>query len=297
MTLSFKDFLSTLVVEELHPELKAIVKAKTNKPKQALLTSKIKELSERGEKTGIEGNMPKGSSRAYMRSDTSHTIDLDGSPANIPIGTKVAIRAKLDEHHNKNEHRGLSLGALQNHAENANDEINNKYRVLKKGIDNKTFTTNKKHGIFPPLIGHDNKHHEWSQVGHAKDVTKKDFQEYTKTPSHPEGISHDEFRQSLERSHEQRQGRYHPGNEEWEKNLDKVSKHPLVKKFDHYHEHTGNPPYDYKNIENMGVFQHPDGPKYIVARDHGFSHDVAGAYRKAGIRAVGDSLGLLTKDK
>ena len=49
----FKDFLDSLIVESLHPELSKIVSSDTsNKSKQSQLANKIKDLTSRGEKTG-----------------------------------------------------------------------------------------------------------------------------------------------------------------------------------------------------------------------------------------------------
>lgn len=281
MLATFKDFVDGLVLEELHPEIRDVLSSSSGPSKQTQLANKIKDLSARGEKTGIEGNMPEGSSRAYLKHDTSHRVMLDGRPATIPIGTKVAIRARLDKYHNKRQHDGMGLGQLQNKAEAGDHWVNNNYRVFREHPDKDgEFKTNE-HGIFPPLIDHDHENHHWSKVGHAKDVTKKDFKELTKTESHPEGISHDEFTHALDRFHERQNGKYHKGNEQWEKKLDKVDEHPLVQNFQDYHGNTGHPTYDYHQIKNLGVFQHPDGPKMVVARDHGFDTEVAHAYSKA----------------
>lgn len=286
---SFKDFLQNIIFEELHPELQSIVSAKSSgKSKQTQIANKVKELTSKGEKTGIEGNMPKGSSRAYLKHEDSHKIMLDGKPAMVPVGTKVAIRSTLDRHHNSKEYDGHSLGALQNKAEGGDHWVNQQYRVLnehphKDGV----YKTNTEHGIFPPLIAHDHEHHQWSKVGHVKDISKEDFKNLTKTESHPKGITHKEFTDSLERFHDRNNGKYWEGNEAHEKHLDHIDEHPLVQKFQDYHGNTGNPPHDYRQIKNMGVWHHPDGSKHIVARDHGFDTDVAHAYRKARQKAAG----------
>jgi hypothetical protein len=280
---TFKEFINNVIVENLHPEIKDIVTNQSNNAKQTLLANKIKDLSVRGERTGIEGNMPKGSSRAYLKHDSSHKIHLDGMPASIPVGTKVAIRASLDKHHNKKNYDGMGLGALQNQAEGGDHWVNSNYRVLTEHPDKPGhFKTNLSHGIFPPLIDHDHENHEWTQVGHSRDIkSKSEFKELTRTKSHPEGISHEDFVDALQRTHDQQNGRYHEGNPQHEKNLDHVSEHPLVEKFADYHNNTGNPPSDYRSLQNIGVFHHPDGHKMIVARDHGFNTEVAHAYKQA----------------
>lgn len=280
MITRFKDFLENLVAEELHPELHSIVSGgETGVSKQTRIANKVKELSSRGEKTGIEGNMPKGSSRAYLQHDTGHKITLDGKPAIIPVGTKVAIRSALDKHHKKHEFDGHSLGELQNRAEGGDHWVNQQYRTLTHH-EGDHFKTNE-HGIFPPLIDHDHEGHQWSKVGHAKDINAGDFKNLTKTESHPEGITHKDFTRALNRFHEQNNGKYWGGNKQSEAHLDHVSEHPLVQKFMDYHGNTGHPTYDYQQIKNLGVWHHPDGSKHIVARDHGFDTDVAKAYQKA----------------
>lgn len=280
---TFKEFISNLVVEELHPELHDIIKSKgSTVSKKTRIANKIKDLSSRNEKTGIEGNMPSGSSRAYLKHEDSHTINLDGKPARIPVGTKVAIKASLDSHHKKSDYDDLSLGALQNRAEGGDHFVNSHYRVLHEHPDKPGhFKSNHDSGIFPPLIDHDHENHEWTHVGHCKDVSQKDFKEHTKCESHPKGISHKEFCDSMNRFHERNNGKYWGGNKEHESKLDHIDSHPLVQKFQDYHGNTGHPTYDYQQIKNMGVFHHPDGHKMIVARDHGYDTDTQSAYVNA----------------
>ena len=273
--------MSEIILESLHPELQTIVKSKTsNTSKQTQLAKKIKDLVSRGENTGLEGNMPKGSSRAFLRHADPHHITLDGKETAIKTGTKVAIKASLDKYHNAGDHDDLKLGAMQNRDENGDHWTNNHYRILTKKDDNH-YETNKEDGIFPPLIDHDHDHHEWSHVGAARDIRAGEFHTLTKTKEFPKGISHKEFTTALERNHERNNGRYWERGEAEEAHLDHVESHPLVQRFTNYHDNTGHPPYDYRQIKNLGVFEHPDGTKHIVARDHGFSTEVAHAYTNA----------------
>ena len=279
MIANFKDFINNVIVESLHPELQQIITSPTtNEAKQNLLANKIKNLTSRGESTGIEGNMPKGSSRAYLKHAEPHPATVDGKQVNLETGTKVAIKADLDKHHNKANHDGMSLGAMQNHAENGDQWVNDRYRVLTHHGDN-NFTTNEG-GIFPPLIEH-SKNHEWSHIGHARNVSSKEFKDITKTSEHPKGISHDDFVRTLNRFHDRNNGKYWASTPEVEKHLNHVESHPLLQKFRDYHGNTGYPPYDYMQIKNMGVYDHPNGSRHIVTRDHGFSTDVMGAYKDA----------------
>ena len=279
----FKEFLSNVIVEELHPELKDIVVNKsTYKSKQTQLANKIKELTERGEKTGIEGNMPKGSSRAYMKHEEKEKIHIDGKPTDMEVGTKVAIRSSLDKHHNEYAHDGLKLGAMQNRAEGGDHWVNKTYRTLTETDKPGHFKSNHDSGIFPPLIDHDHEGHEWSKVGHVRDASSADWKKITKTDSHPKGITHQEFYESLMRFHNKNNGKYWDRSPEKEKHLDHIEEHPLVQRFIDYHSNTGNSPTDYQQKKNLGVWKHPiDGSEHIVARDHGFDSDVESAYATA----------------
>lgn len=285
---NFKDFLDNVIVENLHPELQNVVLGgASNKSKQTQLANKIKDLTSRGETTGIEGNMPKGSSRAYLQHSEPENTIVDNKIVPMKVGTKVAIRATLDKHHDASKHDGLGLGALQNKAEGGDHWVNNNYRVLSdKG--NGHFETNTDHGIFPPLIDHDHRDHQWTKVGHARDVKAADWKKLTKTEDHPQGITHKDFVDTLVRFHNRNNGKHWEGSAAKEANMDKVEEHPLVQKFIDYHGNTANPPHDYRQQKNLGVWKHPvDGSEHIVARDHGFDHEVQGAYRDANKKHMG----------
>jgi hypothetical protein len=282
MLSNFKDFMDNVIVENLHPELQNVVLGGgSNKSKQKQLADKIKDLTSRGESTGIEGNMPKGSSRAYMQHAEPENVIVDKKIVPMKVGTKVAIKSVLDRYHNHKEHDGLHLGAMQNHAENNDHWVNNTHRVLTHKGDGH-FETNTDSGIFPPLLDHDERDHQWTKVGHARDVKASDWKKLTKTKDHPKGITHSDFVNTLVRFHNRNNGKHWEGSAEKEKNLDKVEQHPLVQKFIDYHGNTGNSPADYRQQKNLGVWKHPvDGSEHIVARDHGFNHEVEGAYRAA----------------
>jgi hypothetical protein len=271
------------LTENLHPELDSIVKSKLPN-KQTLIAKKIRDLSSRGENTGIEGNMPKGSSRAYLKENQNHHTVIDGKPAAFKVGTKVSIRAALDKHHDHDSHDGMSLGQLQNKAEGGDHLVNHHYRILTKNDDG-SYKSNKDKGIFPPLVDHDHENHNWTRIGHCRDIKAGEFNKLTKCDTHPKGISHKDFCDSLERFHNKNNGRYWKQSDSVEKHLDHVSEHPLVQKFMDYHGDFAAPPHDYRQKKNMGVFEHPDGSAHIVARDHGFDHEVSEAYRKARINS------------
>jgi hypothetical protein len=275
--LKFTEFLESIITENLHPELKSIIKSAPAKSRKSLLLKRIKELSDRGEKTGIEGNMPQGSSRAYLKHEEPHEATVDGKPGKFQVGTKFGINGSLEKHHDKSKHDGESLGQMQNRIENGDHYINSQYRILEKKDDGK-YVSNKESGIFPPIVDHDHENHDWSTVGHSKDIKAGEFRKLTKTKEHPQGISHHEFTEALIRQHHKDKSKYWAGSPPHEEHMNHITKHPLVERFlDHQRNYDSNP-LDYRQRKNLGVFEHPDGSKHIVARDHGFNDEVSKAY-------------------
>lgn len=247
----------------------------------------IKRAARIGRRMGVSpvtAKFGEGSSRLYMKLKQPEKITLDGKPTKIKTGVKVALRPapELRKTYERGKREGeydrSSVGAMQNEAENGDSYVNSRYRILTKNSDG-THSTNTEHGIFPPLMDHDKKDHEWAHVGHTEDLNDQKFGELTKTESHPNGISHYNFMQALERDHSRNNGTYFPRERAREKVLDKVEQHPLVQKFLNHQRETGTPPADYDQIENLGVFTHPHtGEKHIVARDHGFDANVEKVY-------------------
>ena len=287
MIINFNEFLRTIIVENLHPELQDIINKKainddTKLKKITQIAAKTMELKKRGEKTGIEGNMPRGSSRAYLKHQEPHDAIVDGKATKLKMGTKIAIDSSLDDHHLKENFDDKSLGEMQNDAEMGDETVNSKYRILTKDSGNpNNYTSNKQRGIFPPLFNYDNGNSQWANVGHADDITKDKFNKLTVTKEFPNGISHSSFCDVLDRNYNRQKGNYWPTIPTTEKYLDDLESHPLVKKFKDYHDEHKHPAFDYRQISNMGVWKHPDGSEHIVARDHGFSTRVSDAYHAA----------------
>jgi hypothetical protein len=284
-TIGFREWMRCIVSESLHPELHSIISSEPGQgirsSKQIAITKKIKDLHERGEDTGIAGNTPKGSSRLYLPHREPHKVTLDGKEVHLETGTKVVIRSTLDQYHNKAKHDGMSVGAIQNHAENADHFVNNTYRTIVKDHTTNEYHSNKEMGIFPPIIDHDHKNHEWSHIGHAANISGKEFQDLTKTDTHPQGIRHKDFYAALMRNYKQHNGTHWNHGEREEAHLDHVSQHPLVQKFIDHQDNTGFPPHDWSGLRNMGKWKHPDGSEHIVARDHGFDANAMKVYADA----------------
>jgi hypothetical protein len=291
MIYSLKEFLDNIIVESLHPELEDIVVNSRTKPgtsKLTLLAKKIKDLTARGENTGIEKNkngkenMPKGSSRAYLPLKDPEHITLDGKPTAVKTGMKVAIRAALDRSHDHKKYGNMSLGQLQNEAEGGDHFVNSNYRVITKDHHTNEYKSNTESGIFPPLIDQDRDGHEWLHVVHIDKITPKKFRDLTKTESHPGGLYHSQFCEALEREWNKDHGKHWSRGPESEKRIDHALSHPLVQKFLDHQRNLDSPPHDYRQLGNLGIFTHPHtGKQNIVARDHGFSRNVMEAYHEA----------------
>lgn len=275
-----ENLYSENLTESLHPDLQKIVEAPTtNVSKQTLLSKTIRKLKENNQETGLEGNMPKGSSRAYLKHKEKYPIKVDGKDTHIETGIKVAIKSNLDKHF-ENHHWGTkSLGHLQNEAENNDGYVDKRYRILTHEKGNE-YSSNEEHGIFPPLIHHDEEEHEWSHVGHAKDLDASKFKHLTKNKDFPKGITHSDFVGALERDWNRNNGKHWKGSNEKESHLDKIEKHPLVQKFLDHQREMDFPPHDWKQKKNLGTIE-VNGKEHIVGRDHGFNHTVMDAYHNA----------------
>lgn len=280
--ITFGEFTKYVLHEQLHPDLKAIIsgKAPSTKKMQTQIADTIKSITSRGEDTGIARNTPKGSSRLYIPIQEPHRINLDGVPASVASGMKVAIKSPMDAYHNRQEHDGYSLGELQNRVEDGDYYSRSRYHVLTKNEDG-SFTSNKEDGIFPPRFDSDPHGYVWSHIGHADNLTASSFRKTTVTPDFPKGISHDQFSEALTVEWNKDHGKHWPMTDEGEEDHKKLLDHPLIQRFLNHQREYYSPPHDYRSIKNLGLFQHPDGTSHIVARDHGYNGDVQKAYKNA----------------
>jgi hypothetical protein len=280
---TLREFIDLL--ESAHPELQQVLKARPGYVSKArLVAKKINELISRGESTGVEEKMPKGSSRAYVKETKPTPVTIDSKNTSMETGYKIAIPASLDRTHDKKKYDNQTLGQMQMRVENGDHFLNSHYRVLTKHdrSDGYHFESNTDTGIFPPLIEHDHDHDSWSHIAHVDKLTAGKFRELTKTPTHPKGISHEEFSEALERHWHKNHGKWWNQNEDIEKRMDHIEEHPLVQKFLDHQNNFHMPPFDYRQKGNMGIWKHPvSGKQHIVARDHGFNDDVMKAYKEA----------------
>ena len=83
---TLKEFIE-LFTESAHPELQEVLKEKPGYVSKArLVAKKINELIGRGESTGVEDKMPKGSSRAYVKESSSTPVIVDGKKSSMHTG-------------------------------------------------------------------------------------------------------------------------------------------------------------------------------------------------------------------
>lgn len=292
-----KSFKSFLISEALHPEVEKVIRGPASSTKLKNLHKAFKDLTAKQVRAGAGGRIPKGSSRAYIKLYDNHRAMVDGISTRLKTGFKTTIRAGLDRWHDNKKHDGMSLGQMQNDVENNDHFVNSNYRILVHkgkqkdlfGHEYDSFETNKESGIFPPLFDHDSEKNNWAHVGHTynlhDDYSKKvgrRFKDLTKTESHPDGITHDQFMTALTRAHIRNNGKWRDRFPEQEKETDHVEQHPLVQKFLDHQGNFDHPPTDYSQLQNLGIWIHPhDGSRHIVARDHAFNRDVSEAYRAA----------------
>lgn len=283
MKITFKELVEEhygVIREELHPELKDVLNEPENdrdrnvhmkhyQNKLNNFSRKVKDLSKRGEHSGLEEGTPKkGSSRAVFFPAEHKHITIDGEHAEQKTAVKIAFPGALDKHTGDNR----LLGEHQNAVE-SDHFTNSNYSVLNHTHSNH-FEYNP-HGITAPVLDHHEDHH-WLEMAHADKLTAKKFTELTKTESHPKGLKFDHFTQALKNDHEAAHG-YHSGNDEF----DHVRDHPLYETAQDFMHSTGNHPGDLR-MQNMGVWKHPiSGKEHPVIRDFGFSNDIAKLYTTA----------------
>lgn len=225
-----------------------------------------------GKDTGTDEYPHVGSARVYLHIHKMAHVKINGKDAHMDTGLKVSRYGFSDIYHVRR--RGnMSLGAHQTVAET--HPANNPHRVLIRTKQGKVpeFQYNP-HGVLPPLLKHDQKHHEWSVVGHATPVSDKEIRRFTTTEDH-HGFDSEELGKALTHAHHQRAGVESKYGQAAHKRL---ADHPIFQKFNHYHASTGIKPGDY-NESNLGIWHHPiTGKSHLILLDHGFNEKVRKIY-------------------
>lgn len=284
MTVSYSTFQAMLKMnildEELHKEIQGILNependresrpgAKLAQDKFNRVTKKVRELSKRGEDTGLQDGKPKkGSSRAVFFPSEHKEITVDGKTAKHPTVVKVAFHGTLDPHTGDSR----LLGEHQNEVE-ADNYHQREHSTLIPNHDG-SYTHNP-HGILAPVLDHHPDHH-WIEMSHVDNMSGSKFTQLTKTPEHPKGLKHAEFKRALENDWDAAHGR-HSG----EDGLDHVRSHPFYEAVQDHMYSSDMQPHDL-DLRNMGSWKHPvTGKEQPVIRDYGFNKNIAKLYTQA----------------
>lgn len=278
--LSFKEMLEMkMITEELHSQIKSVMNepeadsrnpySKFNDNKFNRISKIARQLTEKGEDTGlVDGKPKKGSSRAWFEQNEPKKLIVDNTPVQHNTGIKIAIHGTLDKHTAEPK----LLGEMQNEAEH-DHYIQQSYGMLRHHGGNK-YSTNH-YGILAPVFDHHEDSH-WLEMSKTEPLTKSKFKSLTKTETHPKGLEFDDFTRALQNEHQAAHG-MHSGKDD----LDHVRSHPLYEKTQDFINDSGHHPGDLR-LQNMGVWKHPvTGEEHPVIRDYGFSNDIAKVYSKA----------------
>jgi hypothetical protein len=278
---TFDKFMSNIfnLDEAIHQEIKDIMDDNTysHKSKLSRVTAKLRDFSSKGIDSGIENSTPKkGSSRAVFFPKEEHEIQLDGKPAKMKTAVKIAFKGTLDAHTGSH----MLLGEHQNEFESSH-YINSNYGIISKNHDGH-YETNK-HGVLAPVVDTHEDHHHIT-MGHARNMSKLDFKNATKTESHPKGLDFDKFHAHLMHDYHQAHGTRNYSsnltNEEHEEH-EHIASHPLTDKVKDFVYSTDQHPADLVK-GNWGMWKHPHtGVEHPVIRDFGYSHEVSKLYNTA----------------
>jgi hypothetical protein len=263
--------------EELHPELKDILHDEVNNKwnqKLTRISKKMRELTGRGENTGISGDKPKkGSSRAVFFPTSPKKLKIDGRDTDAHTAVKIAFKGQLDNHTEEKR----TLGEHQNEIE-ADHFIRQHHSILSHNQHTGEYETNP-NGVTVPVFDNHEDHH-WLETGVARDMTKKDFKEATKLPSHPKGLDFDKFHNKLVNDHNIAHGGrgiHHLTPEEEQH----IESHPMYENVTDFIHNSDNHPGDLRK-QNWGMWKHPiTGKEHPVIRDYGYSNTISKLYTKA----------------
>lgn len=267
-----------LMNEAVHTELREILNDSTynRRSKLTRIKDKVRELVGRGEDSGVENDTPKkGSSRAVFFPKDEHEMILDSKPAKMKTAVKIAFKGKLDPYTGSDK----LLGEHQNEFE-SDHYINSSYGAIVKNSSTGQYHTNHDYGILSPHIdSHEDNH--WLEMGHARNMSKKDFKESTKLPSHPQGLDFDKFHSHIMHDYHQAHGTRHYGRSLTDEEHEHYASHPLTEAVKDFVYNTGQHPADLVK-GNWGMWKHPHtGKEQPVIRDYGYNEEVGKLYNKA----------------
>lgn len=286
MTTNYLNFLKTLneslkeevLSEELHKELQHILDSDEIPAEHKLehVVEHVRNMKREGKDTGLIGDIPKtGSSRAVFFVKGGKDIVLDKKPANIGTALKIAFPGKIESEMHPEPDRKL-FGERQNEAE-ADRLMTHHHGIIRRNDDG-TWHTNPE-GVIPPLFGAHPEHH-YIETARVSPFREQKFREATVTPEFPEGISHQEFHDTLMHMHSIAHGGqgWHGGLTDPDKIENHLVHHPFVKNVQQFASDSGVHPIDFHE-DNVGTWTHPHtGKLHPVLLDYGYRNDIARDY-------------------
>jgi len=284
-----------VIIEELHPHLKNILdtpgetddeySSRISKnpyssvdpvsAKHTKFTQKVRELIKGGHDTGLQSDKPKkGSSRAVHFLNEGKDVTIDGVKTKVPSVLKIAFNGQLDKYKTNGERL---LGEHQNEVE-SDGYIQDQHSILRQNSD-ESYSTNE-HGVVAPVLSHHPDHH-YLEMGQVRPMKSGEFQELTKTSTHPKGLSFAKMKQVLEKEHADAYGLNHyPTHKISDEEHDHILQHPFTQGVQDLIYNVGFHPGDL-SPRNVGVFTHPvTGKLYPTIADYGYTNTVGEEYQK-----------------
>ncbi|HET8686828.1 MAG TPA: hypothetical protein VFM18_09205 [Methanosarcina sp.] len=267
-----------ILSEQIHQELQSILDSPdiSSHDKLDHVVEHVRNMKREGKETGLIGDIPKqGSSRAVFFPKGGKDIILDKKPANIGTALKIAFPGKIESEMHPEPDRKL-FGERQNEAE-ADRLMTHHHGIIRRNDDG-TWHTNPE-GVIPPLFGAHPEHH-YIETARVSPFTEAKFKEATKTPEFKDGITHQEFYDTLMHMHSIAHGK-----KGWKYNKTDPSlmegyfvHHPFVRSVQNFSSDSGVHPVDFLS-HNIGIWTHPHtGKLHPVLLDYGYRHDIARDY-------------------
>lgn len=152
--------------------------------------------------------------------------------------------------------------------------------------DDGSYKTNP-HGVLAPVLdSHKDSH--WLEMGHARNMTRKEFSDATKTDTHPKGLDFDLLHKHLVNLHAEAHGQ-NPWHHLSDEQVHHVESHPMFDNVKDFMDNSGNHPGDLR-LQNWGMWSHPiTGKEHPVIRDWGFSNEINKKYNIARKKKAAES--------
>lgn len=282
---NFLDFISKInsnpqgevVSEAVHADLQSIMDSDSIPAHEKLnvITKHVQNIKASNGDTGLIGDTPKkGSSRAVFFPRDPKTLVLDGIPARIPTAIKIAHQGEIEK---SVDREGPLLGQMQNEAE-ADPLMAHHHGMIRKNQDG-TYHTNPD-GVIPPVFSAHQDHHH-IEVGRVSPFHEAKFKEATTDSSFPNGITHDEFHDTIQHIWAKAHGMsgFHHASTDFDRMDNVLVHHPFVKNTIAFCSDTNTHPSDFVR-DNIGTWTHPHtGKLHPILLDYGFQGHVVKAYQ------------------